>query len=287
MTSNLESPRKSFMDDASNNSLSHEQNDEILTHGKPTIKHRLFLYLGTAIVVLIILVQAAAIATRLQHQSHPSKVRGIIPNSQISRGNTLHCGHSLKQARALDCVFDIMDYSWIPRPCFHSELSKQSSDATFGLNVTFWNDAVLAHVLPTEEILNGEYEYVFTHRIFHTKHCKYYLHRQTRVLGDGLGTSLLRNSSYGLHCLRGIMEPGDAGEVMLTRFHYERCPLGLGYLEPSERRRPKAELGVLLVAERGILCICRKHQKDREKWKKVSQTLSVGSVETESENATT
>ena len=58
---------------------------------------------------------------------------------------------------------------------------------------------------------------------------------------DGLATSLMRNASYGLHCLEEVVNPGDAGEEMFTGFHYERCAMGLGYLEPSARRRPKGK----------------------------------------------
>lgn len=61
------------------------------------------------------------------------------------------------------------------------------------------------------------------------------------MLLDGLATSLIRNASYGLHCLNEVMEPGDAGEEMFTGLHYERCAMGLGYLEPSARRRPKGK----------------------------------------------
>lgn len=66
------------------------------------------------------------------------------------------------------------------------------------------------------------------------------------MLLDGLATSLMRNASYGLHCLEEVRNPGAVGEKMFMGFHYEKCAMGLGHLTPSARRRPNGDLGKIV-----------------------------------------
>ncbi|KAL2060126.1 hypothetical protein VTL71DRAFT_9948 [Oculimacula yallundae] len=248
MTSAFESPQKSFDGDMSDDRLLQEPSDDCQPDHvwRSKIGPRTKICVGVTAIALIaiILIQASAITTLLQHQINTRDISR--KKTSISTGNILHCGRSPEQAKALDCAFDIMDYSWTPRPCFHSSLSQHYLNLTLAQNLSFYLDSSHLQTLPISEILAGKHEYAFTTRIFHTTHCEYYLHRQTQVLMNGLGTSLMRNSSYGLHCLDEVMRPGDKEEGMFTGFHYERCALGLGYLDPSERRRPKGKLGKIV-----------------------------------------
>ncbi|KAE9379889.1 hypothetical protein N431DRAFT_448722 [Stipitochalara longipes BDJ] len=237
--SDFGSPRKSFDDDKSGDRLlPDDSNDFVLSKSQRlSTCNRVLLYFGCAAVILFVAFFAMANAILLWHRNTSSSSR-----PSISPGSILHCGHSPQQAKALGCVFDIMDYSWTPKPCFNSTLSLRYWNDLQTLGLTFWNDSDMSQVLPLDEVFAAKHEYVFSTRLFHTKHCEYYLHRQSGVILDGLATSLMRNSTYALHCLDEILHPGDPKERLFTGFHYEKCALGLGYLEPSLRRPPPGPL---------------------------------------------
>ncbi|KAG4413537.1 hypothetical protein IFR04_013320 [Cadophora malorum] len=246
MASNFEIMRKSSEDEASNDRLLQDGNSEFQEINPPTVnlRHkRLFLF-GIGALTLVVLLQTITISMLLWQNRNSIPTTTYTTTSKISPGSILNCGNSPTQALAQNCIFDIMDYSWVPSPCYHASLSQHYLNLALSQNLTFFLSSSQSSVLPTSEILAGKQEYVFTTRLFHSLHCQYYLHRETSVLMDGLATSLMRNASYGVHCLKEVMEPGDAREEMFTGFHYERCAMGMGYLEPSARRRPKGkELG--------------------------------------------
>ncbi|KAK0124172.1 hypothetical protein ONS95_009154 [Cadophora gregata] len=243
MASKFELPRKSFEDDTSNDRLLQDEPNGFpdKQHHMSEFRRTLLKYAFISSTTLTILLLSITTSTLLLQKLHftPNSSRATTP--QISPGNILNCGTSPSQARALNCIFDIMDYSWTPKPCFHASLSQYYLDLALSRNLTFHLTSSQSKTLPTSEVLAGKHEYVFTTRIFHTLHCAYFLNRQTSVLMDGLATSLMRNASYGVHCLNEVMEPGNAEEEIFAGFHYERCAMGLGYLEPSARRRPKGK----------------------------------------------
>lgn len=240
--SDLDSSRKSFEDETSGDRLLPDHGNDFTTTSAKTISsgYRVLIYIGGAIVIIAVFLIATANITLLWH-AHKSGTCKSAPS--IPRGSILHCGSSPEQAQALECAFDVLDYSWTPKPCFNETLSQNYRNDLVSLGLTFWSDPERTQILPNDEIFAAKHEYVFSTRRLHTKHCEYFLHRQTHVLLDGVATSLMRNSTYALHCLNEVLHPGDAEEKLFTGFHYEKCAMGLGYLEPSLRRRPKGSLG--------------------------------------------
>lgn len=236
--SDYDSSPKSFESDTTGDRLLPGHGDDFI-HTKPkrrTLWNRTILCLAAAsVLVMVVILTTISNATFLWHrtcQSGPS-----IPQASI-----LHCGGSPEKARALGCVFDVLDYSWTPKPCFNRTLFQLYRDDLVSSGLTFWNNSEMTQVLPNEEVFAAKHEYVFSTRLLHKKHCEYYLHRQSHVIIDGLATSLMRNSTYSLHCLDEVLRPHDPRERLFTGFHYEKCALGLGYLEPARRRPPPGSL---------------------------------------------
>ncbi|KAF8850042.1 hypothetical protein BDZ45DRAFT_752120 [Acephala macrosclerotiorum] len=114
----------------------------------------------------------------------------------VNPEHILDCGTSGGEARARGCVFDIMHYSWIPAPCYNDTLSQQYWDGLKSHGIEFWNDTTKTHVLPYEEILAAEHEYVYTSWLLHLKHCQYLLHRQFQTLT--YGGSVVKSTSRAL-----------------------------------------------------------------------------------------
>lgn len=87
------------------------------------------------------------------------------PYALIHRGE---CGWSVAEAKANDCVFDVMMSSWLPRPCYDKELSEKYLAAN---NFTYWEHSKGTGQLSEEEVRRGEFDIIFTHATYHTQHC--------------------------------------------------------------------------------------------------------------------
>ncbi|CZT46499.1 uncharacterized protein RSE6_06933 [Rhynchosporium secalis] len=61
-----------------------------------------------------------------------SRFQSTSPFALVDRGN---CGWTVEEAKANDCVYDIMLSSWIPKPCYDKELSESFLRAN---NFTYW-----------------------------------------------------------------------------------------------------------------------------------------------------
>lgn len=204
--SDLDSSPKSFEGHTSGDPLlpesPHHSNDFFLAKPRrPSYCRRVLFYFGGAVIILAIVSLSITNATLVWHRTCKSA-------PSIPPGSILHCGHSPEQAQALGCVFDVLDYSWTPKPCFNTTLSQKYRNDLVSLGLTFWNYSERSQVLPNDEVFAAKHEYVFSTRLLHMKHCEYYIHRQSRVILDGLATSLMRNSTYALHCLDEVLHPG-------------------------------------------------------------------------------
>ena len=235
--SDLETSEKPSEDSTSGDRLLPDiSNDYVLRQTRRTNRcHGLLLYLGGSIAIGAIVLLTIANVTLLRQRTCRSAPS--IPPASI-----LHCGASPEQARALGCAFDVLDYSWTPKACFNATLSQRYWNGLVSSGLTFWNDSQRTQILSMDDVLAAKHEYVFSTRLLHSKHCEYFLHRQSHVILDGLATSLMRNNTYSLHCLDEVRQPGDPHERLFTGFHYEKCAMGLGYLEPSLRRPPPGSL---------------------------------------------
>lgn len=91
--------------------------------------------------------------------------RSTSPFALIERG---HCGWSVEEAKANDCVYDIMMSSWMPRPCYDEELSESFLRAN---NFTYWTLNQGGEEVPEAEVKKGEFDILFTHGTYHYQHC--------------------------------------------------------------------------------------------------------------------
>lgn len=79
-----------------------------------------------------------------------------------------HCGYSVAEAKANDCIYDIMLSSWVSKPCYNKELSDKYLAAN---NFTYYEHSNALVEIPEEEVRKGEFTRIFTHFNYHTQHC--------------------------------------------------------------------------------------------------------------------
>ena len=168
-------------------------------------------------VVLAILISGAILAIK-----RPSTTRNI--SSHIRPENILDCGSTPDEARSFGCIFDVMDFSWTPTPCFNTTLSQIYFDFANSKGLQFWNDSAMTKVLSNAHVQRGMHEYLFTTQLFHNIHCEYYIHRQSQLLHYGLPmNNLMRDKNYVLGCIQTIREDKDPQQRLFTGHHFEKC----------------------------------------------------------------
>jgi hypothetical protein len=131
------------------------------THCKHNRGPRLsrFSYLIAATLVALLLIWMSILTWYQFHSKNAS------PFALIERGN---CGHSVEEARAKKCVFDIMLSSWVPPACYDKELSDSIIAAN---NFTYWTSNAGGQEVSEEEVRKGEFDILYTHGNYHTEHC--------------------------------------------------------------------------------------------------------------------
>lgn len=91
--------------------------------------------------------------------------QSVFPFAVIDRGN---CGHSLQEARANNCVFDIILSGWAPNPWCGQELS----DSVLAVNnFTYWSSKVGRQESSEEYVQKGNFDILYTHGMYPTEHC--------------------------------------------------------------------------------------------------------------------
>lgn len=82
----------------------------------------------------------------------------------------MHCGSTPQEARALNCVFDVMSFAWTPAACYDGALSQQVQDKTGPW--IFYLDHNATQPIPSYERLTNELV-VWTEHSYHVSHCNY------------------------------------------------------------------------------------------------------------------
>lgn len=96
----------------------------------------LFFIIGIILVagLSISLIQLRSILSQIQDQLPTHKSVSVVPISPLPTPDTMankskptrkefgHCGHSIKEARALGCIFDPMSSAWQRPECYNTEL---------------------------------------------------------------------------------------------------------------------------------------------------------------------
>ncbi|KAL2060129.1 hypothetical protein VTL71DRAFT_9951 [Oculimacula yallundae] len=175
--------------------------------------------------------------------SNTSITRKQQTSSSVVPDQILECGRSAEEAHARGCVFDIMNYAWIPAPCYNKTLSDQYWEGLVENGIEFWKDSSKSEVLPYQEILAARHEYSYTSWLLHLKHCQYLIHRQLQCLTFGTPVdNVSRNLSHAEHCLEEVRRPSDVKTMLFTGTAYLSCAQGVGDIGPIFWNDPPASL---------------------------------------------
>ncbi|KAH6694884.1 hypothetical protein BKA61DRAFT_498652 [Leptodontidium sp. MPI-SDFR-AT-0119] len=114
-----------------------------------------------------------------------------------------HCGYSVAEAKANDCIYDIMLSSWVSKPCYNKELSDIYLAAN---NFTYYEHSNALVEIPEEEVRKGEFTRIFTHFNYHTQHCIYLWNLQILAakMRRPVLDSISRNQRHIEHCFHLI-----------------------------------------------------------------------------------
>ncbi|KAL2060608.1 hypothetical protein VTL71DRAFT_9249 [Oculimacula yallundae] len=125
-----------------------------------------------------------------------SRSESISPFALVDRGN---CGWSVEEAKANDCVYDIMMSSWMPRPCYDEELSESFLRAN---NFTYWTYNNGSGEVLEDEVRKGEFDILFTHGTYHSQHCIYLWKLQMKAQKSSVRVldSISRSQAHIAHC---------------------------------------------------------------------------------------
>jgi len=197
---------------------------EIRSHSLYRTKH-VVLLIATAIFSITIV---GLFLAALTHPEVPIQTSSSFVPDQV-----LECGTSAPEARAKGCVFDVMNYAWIPAPCFNKTLSDEYWEGLVSHGIEFWSDSSRSEVLSHEDILAARHEYSYTSWLLHLKHCQYLIHRQLQCLTYGTPVdNVSRNISHAEHCLEEVRSPGDVKTMLFTGTAYLKCAQGVGDIGP-------------------------------------------------------
>lgn len=127
------------------------------------------------------------------------------------------CGATIQEARALDCVFDVLSLSWLPPDCRDDPLTHEFATSGPGPDGEwdYWADANRTSPLTLEEValLAGRSDgLVYTTLGFHVQHCSYYWRKYWRVV-KGVGALAMEarydRESHVEHCQHVFMSEGS------------------------------------------------------------------------------
>lgn len=143
----------------------------------------------------------------------------------------LECGTSREEALKRGCVFDVMNYAWLPAPCYNKTISDQYWNELESDGITFYQDSRRLRKLDNVDILAAKHEYVYTSWKLHYLHCTYLIHRQLQAVTFGTPVdNLARNLTHAEHCLEEVRRPSDVDTVIYTGTAYLRCASGTGFI---------------------------------------------------------
>lgn len=134
------------------------------------------------------------------------------------------CGDMPASAREADCIFDIMSFSWLPRPCAEPELTAEFLKLQ---NWTWWLQEDKKEAVPYDEVTRGEHKQLFVTREYHMYHCTYMwrklhlgmLRGQNGTEGRGIVDTYIGDFGHTKHCemmLLGEMDDGGVVDKTVT-----------------------------------------------------------------------
>ena len=149
--------------------------------------------------------------------SHDTHVRPQSPPQTPA----LTCGTTPTSALAANCSFDPLSFSWLPAPCYDSELIASflalkdwawylhPSPSTHNLTHAVTNRYPTP--VPYATVLSGTHHHMYVSREFHLYHCTYMWRKMHRAWArGGPMDSYVGNYSHTGHC-EGVLTTLDGG----------------------------------------------------------------------------
>jgi hypothetical protein len=147
----------------------------------------------------------------------------MAPNMAV--GEILDCGWSTEEARAKNCVYDVMMQDWVPEPCYDAVLTEKY--LTRG-NWTWYADGDGKTTISDEVMQLGEHGSAWMATSYHHAHCVFSWVKLVRALRNHRGISQeLLSYDHVLHCSHGALmeDPHDEGVGVSAPTNYAKCAL--------------------------------------------------------------
>ncbi|OCT46845.1 hypothetical protein CLCR_02101 [Cladophialophora carrionii] len=134
-------------------------------------------------------------------------LRPISISSAEEPAESLTCGNSPEEAQSLDCRFDVMSFTWVPKPCFDEALMTdflasptQPWQWFTEPNVTVTSTAD-ARALSFQDVRTGQFAELYVTNAYHSTHCTFTWKKLHRALTEtGYLDSYIGSYEHTLHC---------------------------------------------------------------------------------------
>jgi hypothetical protein len=123
----------------------------------------------------------------------------MTPSYESHAIDTHYCGHSVSDAKAADCVFDVLAPGWLPRPCQDLTLLNEFRSAgpwRYYLDPVGQREISEEHLSDLE--LGGPF---YTSQREHVVHCAFAWHKMHRSIEAGRNLEgYLKVYNHTVHC---------------------------------------------------------------------------------------
>lgn len=147
----------------------------------------------------------------------------VAPNMKV--GEILDCGWSTEEARAKNCVYDVMMQDWVPEPCYDGILTETWLAKG---NWTWYSDGDGKTTISDDVMRLGEHGSAWMATSYHHAHCVFSWVKLVRALRNHRGISQeLLSYDHVLHCSHGALmeDPHDEGVGVGAPTNYAKCAL--------------------------------------------------------------
>ena len=150
----------------------------------------------------------------------------------------LDCGSNPEEARALDCVYDVMMQLWTPRPCYDAPLTERFLAAG---NWTWWADSTATTTMTDEVMALGEHSVVYTSPDYHKMHCVFAGEKLVRALRTQKPIiEQLISYDHAIHCRHKALAAADAKGAIAPR-GFTKCAMYEVWLDALPENRVSSD----------------------------------------------
>jgi hypothetical protein len=189
--------------------------------------------LSTAIITAVLLILTLVFsASTLQPRS--AAQTSLFKPSPLG----LNCGNSLASARANNCTFDLLSYSWTPSACYERETDAEfrawtsSPTRRFGAFPFFIDRNATIRISDVEAMSFRAGSLAHTTQEEHLGHCIFWMRRIERILeGNGrfTGRGMMDSAvPHSLHCTESLLKRLEEGIDPVDRNELHAV-IGIGF----------------------------------------------------------